>query len=298
MSSLYTIAALFGMAEAFSFPASTALVPLTVAAERVQPANAVLQASVHVAAFAGPALAGLLLAWRGAAACFSVDAVSFALGAALLLALPRVTARRRSNSPASWKRELADGLRYVRGVPALRTLLSLNLVLSLTVSGPLIVGLAVLARVRFAAHVSAFGTSLSAVAGGLLVGSLAAGRWRPRRPVEAFAALVAGFGAGMASLTWAPSLSVAGLVLVAIGALAGVANVMVVSWIQTSVPPALLGRTMSLLLLTSVGLAPLSYAAAGVLATAGVAWLFVGAGATVLVACGVAFAAVSLRRVA
>jgi hypothetical protein len=298
MSSLYGIAALFGIAEAFSFPASTALVPLTVDADHVQPANAVLQGSVHVAAFAGPALAGLLLAWSGAAACFSVDAVSFALGAALLLGLPRTPAGRPSNAHASWTRELADGLRYVRSVPALRTLLSLNLVLSLTVSGPLIVGLAVLARARFASHASAFGTSLSAVAGGLLVGSLAAGRWRPRRPVEAFAGLVAGFGAGMASLTWAPTLSAAGLVLVAMGALAGVANVMVVSWIQTSVPSALLGRTMSLLLLTSVGLAPLSYAAAGLLATAGVAWLFLGAGATVLGACAVALVAVSLRRAA
>jgi hypothetical protein len=69
------------------------------------------------------------------------------------------------------------------------------------------------------------------------------------------------------------------LLLVGVGVLAGIAQIAIVSWIQQRVPPALMGRTMSLLMLTFMGIGPLSAAAAGsLLEVISLSTLFAGAG--------------------
>jgi len=52
-------------------------------------------------------------------------------------------------------------------------------------------------------------------------------------------------------------------VLAPLGALLGFVRVAVFSWMQKRVPPAMLGRTMSLFLFIIMGLSPLASAAAG-----------------------------------
>jgi MFS family permease len=79
MPHLFAVAVLFGIAEAFSFPASSSLIPTIVGREFVQPANGILQGSAYVAGLLGPACAGWLLAARGAASCFAIDAASFVI---------------------------------------------------------------------------------------------------------------------------------------------------------------------------------------------------------------------------
>jgi hypothetical protein len=69
----------------------------------------------------------------------------------------------------------------------------------------------------------------------------------------------------------------------------GFVNVQVNVWIQMRVDRALLGRIMSVLMVCAVGLVPLSYAGAGVLAQWNLKGLFVAAGA-VLAATSLAMA--------
>jgi hypothetical protein len=75
---------------------------------------------------------------------------------------------------------------------------------------------------------------------------------------------------------------------------AGFLNVHLVAWFQQRVDRAMLGRVMSVLMFSSLGLMPLSLAAAGVAVQWSLPGMFVGAGALVLV---VAFIAAFQRPV-
>ena len=71
--------------------------------------------------------------------------------------------------------------------------------------------------------------------------------------------------AGLALASLAPVHStLSGTVLLAgTGMLAGIAQIAIVSWIQRRVAPEMMGRSMSVLMFTFMGLVPLSAAVAG-----------------------------------
>ena len=73
---LIALQAVYGAAEAFFGPASTALVPQTVRREELQRANAMLGLSGNVAAVLGPTLAGVLVATVGPGWGLAADAVT------------------------------------------------------------------------------------------------------------------------------------------------------------------------------------------------------------------------------
>jgi len=69
--------------------------------------------------------------------------------------------------------------------------------------------------------------------------------------------------------------------MAAVGALAGMVQIALFTWVQRRVPQAYMGRTMSLLIFTFMGLSPVVASAAGVLMRyVGLGPLFVGAGFT------------------
>ena len=97
------IEALFGSAEAFFRPASTAVIPQTVPEAEIQEANALVAMSNNVCEFVGPALATALVLGVGAGEAFAVDAATFLISAALLV---RMSPRRREAAAGA---DLAGG---------------------------------------------------------------------------------------------------------------------------------------------------------------------------------------------
>lgn len=65
-------------------------------------------------------------------------------------------------------------------------------------------------------------------------------------------------------------------------------NVQLIAWFQQSVERAVMGRVMSVLMSSSLGLMPISLAVAGVAIQASLAGMFLVAGAMVLVVTGLA----------
>jgi hypothetical protein len=89
----------------------------------------------------------------------------------------------------------------------------------------------------------------------------------------------------------------AGLMLV-IGLLGGFMQVSVFTWIQQRVPPALLGRAMSLFMFIFMGLAPISAAVTGwVMKGITLTQLFAACGGTLLVLAALALLFTPMRRV-
>jgi len=122
------IAAVLGTCIAFEMPAISALVPELVQKEEIATAIALDRSVFHGSRLVGPALAGLFVAWWGAAAAFFSNAISFiALIIALLSLPPRTkgTAEEEEQRRSGFK----EGLRFVRSD---RTILSMIALIALT----------------------------------------------------------------------------------------------------------------------------------------------------------------------
>ncbi len=122
------LAALLGVSIAFEMPAISALVPELVKREEIAAAIALDRSVFHGSRLVGPSLAGLFVAWWGAASAFFVNAVSFIALIAALISLPQRTAgtveeeeQRRSG--------IKEGFKYVASE---RIILSMICLIALT----------------------------------------------------------------------------------------------------------------------------------------------------------------------
>jgi MFS family permease len=288
---VYTLAFVFGLVDAFFFPAWTTIFPLLVEKEDLEPANAVTQGSAQLTALLGPAPAGLLISTVGIAAAFAVDAASFVWSAAAF-SLMRATRRQVAapvqpapNPPPNpgVLRGIREGLRYAWGDPVIRAILVVIAAINLGFAGPFMVGAAALARGRFALGATALGILLSAAGGGALLGTLAAGLLeRPPHRGRMLITVSLLLSVGVAGLAFAPNVWTAAAIVLPIGIAAGFTNIIVVSWLQGRGDPAMVGRLMALVMLASTGLQPLSYVIAGALVDWHLEAMFLGAGCLIL----------------
>jgi MFS family permease len=122
------LAAVLGVVIAFEMPAISALVPELVRREQIATAIALDRSVFHGSRLIGPSVAGMLVAWWGAAAAFFANALSFL---ALIIALVSLPARVAGSAEEEEQRRsgFKEGLRYVRSD---RTILSMISLIALT----------------------------------------------------------------------------------------------------------------------------------------------------------------------
>jgi DHA3 family tetracycline resistance protein-like MFS transporter len=252
-----------GTGEAFFGPAFGAIVPDIVAAEHLVQANALDQLVSQAALrLAGPALGGFVVAAVGPGVAFLGDAGTFAVSAACVAALRvRTVPVERARSA---RRELVEGLAYVRRQPWLwATLIAASLSL-LFFLGPIEVLLPYVVRNELGAGAGGYGAVLAATGIGAVAMSLILSQTGvPRRyltfmyatwGVATLPFLVYAFGTSL----W----QFAAFALVE-GACMTAGMVVWGTLMSTRVPPELRGRVHSLDWFVSIGLTPLSFALTG-----------------------------------
>ena len=286
---LVPIAVVLGVGEGLFLPGSFSIIPTLLPDEDLQAGNALASSGTMLATFIGPALGGVLVALVGSAPAFGLDAVSFVVSA---LTLAGVRAEKRPYptggavragaeltrlEPGGVAAASADATPGVRSIGqptlpqvlaserVLQIILLINVAANLCAGGESEVGLPALAHGPFHAGAAGYGALIAAFGAGALVGTLVAGQMHsPRRPamVGSFAFLAeAGF---MAAVPFLGGTVGAAVALIAFGALNGFGNVTTITAFQRWAPPAMLGRLMGLLLLTSFGVFPISVALAAV----------------------------------
>jgi MFS family permease len=121
-------AALLGISIAFEMPAISALVPELVRGDEIAAAVAMDRSVFHGSRLVGPSLAGLCIAWWGAASAFFANALSFL---ALIVALISLPKRPVGTAEEEEQRRsgIMDGFRYVRSN---RTILSMIALIACT----------------------------------------------------------------------------------------------------------------------------------------------------------------------
>jgi MFS family permease len=283
---VYALTLGLGMVNALDMPTRQAFVGELVGPDDLMNAVALNATVFNSGRVIGPAIAGLLLASFGAAACFGINAISF-LPVIAGLTMMRFPSAKRERPTISHLARLREGLSYVRGEPAV--LLPIALVGFVGTFGlNFSVWIPLLAKDEFATGAAGFGLLMSSLGVGSLVGALSLA-FGGRKPGWS-AMLTTATALGVLELC----LAVAGAArlpyLVALPILAGLGFSMsrtmatANTTVQMTAPAALRGRVMSVYMTVFAGTVPIGALIVGSVAEA------LGTPASIAVGGGIAIA--------
>jgi predicted MFS family arabinose efflux permease len=249
--------------------AAPALVPSLVPQAALGAANSRLELARSIAFAAGPALAGALVAWAGAASAFVLAAVLSAAAVALLLRLPE--APRGAPRTRHVMQELRDGARLVWRHALLRPILFTAIAWNIAWF-VLQAAYVPYAMRSLGLDASGVGVTLACYGAGMVVGALLAARVLRALPFGR-AILVGPFTSVAASLVMAATL------LWPTGGLAAISFFMFgagpILWAitsttlrQTVTPGAMLGQVSAIFLTVNTGVRPIGAALGGAIGAA------------------------------
>lgn len=284
-----------GVVDTLDMPARQTLQVDLVGIDDLQSAVSLNATAFNAGRIVGPAIAGVIVGAYGEGVCFLVNAVSFlAVLIALLLIRPQV---RPAAGARSLRTDLVAGLRFAWESPPVRSAL-------LAVAITSVAGLSyatllpVVARDVLHGGARGYGMLLAGAGVGAILGALgtAAGRGsegRGRRALIAQATL----GAGLVALGSVRHLAAATAVMLVIGLAVAVQLSTTNGFLQTTAPPEMRGRVISIYIWIFVGLSPIGGLIAGMAAEhAGAPRTAAGAGVICLASAAVTGLRVRARR--
>jgi len=306
---VYLLSLGIGLSTAFAYPAGTAILPQLVQPQQLRSANALFMGIRQLSMVVGPVLAGVIISVgaggrqqaladaRGMGLAFSIDAVSFLFSLASLLMI-RIHSDRHPPQPIGGVlTNVAAGIRNIWSDLPLRAFILYAAVVAVFVGGPIQVGLPVLADTRLDLGAASLGILMTANGGGILVGSFLSGigtklaRGRLGLMVLCIDSIA---GLALVALTLVHTTLTGAVLLACVGVLSGIMQIALFTWIQQRVTQEMMGRTMSVLLFTFMGLGPVSAALAGaLLKVISLTALFTGAG---LILTAIALACLNSRQ--
>ena len=277
-----------GAMAAIGFPAYQAMLPDLVPADELLAAVSLSSAQFNLGRVVGPALAGVVIVAAGYAWAFAANALSFVAVIAALLAVRLPPARPSDAVPLG--RRLAEGARAAAAEPGCRLAIGMIAVVAVTAS-PFIALVPAVAVKLF--HSGSRGTAVlvtaqgvGAVAGALALAPLAERFGRGRVLVAA----LAGVCVTLAGYALAPSLTLAAVAILALGA----AYIGVLSGLNTTIqlraPAVVRGRILGIYMMALGVLYPIAAMVQGWVADR------VGLRAVTLGGAGVLAIAVAARR--
>jgi len=221
---------------------------------------------VNLGKLIGPVVAAVLVGLVGEGWCFAIDAATYLAVLGSLLAM-RITPRPRNPVRKQVLAELADGVRYVRSVPLVHTLLIL-LATTAVLAGGYTSMLPVVAARHLDGDAHTLGLLMGAAGVGAVVGAL---YLASRTTIVGLGRLIGStlfvLGAALAALELASSMWVAMPLLFIIGLTLMIQMAGTNSIVQTLVDHDKLGRVMSLYAVAFAGGMPIGAFLQGALAS-------------------------------
>ena len=267
LMSIAVLAVCFGAADGFFQPAFGGIVPLVVEQPMLPSANSWIGIARQGSAIVGPAIAATLYGTVGPTLVWGLEAGSFVVSAAALwLARPRAVDDVQPSLGV--RRDLVTGFRYVAGQPWIWTGIAAATVILMVAMSPYVALLPRVVQAHYHRGVGSYGVLFSAMAAGMVVGSLLWARWNPRR--WRVAICFASFGIndlGILVLALSPWYELAVVAAIWRGFWIGIGGASWMTLITELVPERLLSRVLSLDLFGSFALTPVGYVVAGAAAT-------------------------------
>ncbi|HYX63734.1 MAG TPA: MFS transporter [Burkholderiales bacterium] len=282
---LYALSFVNGTLSAFSVPARQALFAGLVPKTAVQSAVTFNAVAVRCGVLIGPSIGGAALAYGSYALPFWINAASFIgmLGALAAMRLSPVPSHEKAK-PGTLRQGMSEGLRFVWDHAPLRVALALEVVSGLF--GHNITLITIIARDVLGTGAQGLGWLLSALGAGGMLAMIFMVFAQLRHHMRVILTAGAIYSLLLASFALSHWLALSVVLLFMLGTCDGIWGVNRNTLAQTTVPDALRGRVMSVVVLTTRGSAPLGRLQAGFLAD------FVGAPVTTLIGATVIFIAI------
>jgi hypothetical protein len=266
--------AIVGTGLAFYTPAMTGLIPEVARPEHLHQANALNGMAQWIGSLVGPGLAGLLVAAAGPGWAVAVDAASYLVSGALLVAM-RVGWESRAVS-GDFRSQLRGGWRAFRERTWLWAIVTQFSFFGLLVFPPFFVLGAVVAKQSLGGAVS-WGAILAAQGAGALVAGTVMLRVQPRRPLFVAEVVLLAWAVMLGALALrAPAVVVGACAFVAGGSF-GVFGPLWDTTMQRELPPDVLSRASAYDWFGSFAFLPVGYSLEGALThalgVAGTLWL-------------------------
>lgn len=252
---LAALAMTLGVANAFNNPAQQAFVPEMVGPTLVPDAVALNSAQFNAGRMVGSALGGIAVAYLGVAAVFFLNAASFAVTLAALLAMRTSELHAPTGRRPPGRGAIREGLRYAVHAPdVLFVLATLAVVGTFGFNWP--VAAPLIARNVLNLGAVGFGALMGAFGAGALVAalSLVALRGGSERRIVVAGAVIA---LVLVLLGWSRSYPLSIALMTLAGAGATVFTTTANTRLQMLVPAQLRGRVMSLFVLLMAGTTPI-----------------------------------------
>lgn len=264
---VYVAGAIFGLSDAFFYPAYAASVPQIVPPESLPSANSLSGLSFQITGVFGPAVGAALVALGGTPAAFGLDSLSFFASAACMAPLLHIALPRTDDlSTRSPLHDLQDGLKGVVAHTWLWLSIAFFGLVNVFDAGPRNVALPFLIHDHLGLDVGSLGAATSSIAVGSVVAAVFLGRYPRLRHrglmlygSEAVMGLMLVLFGRVPSL---PSLMAAAFVY---GVGISIGNLVWTNTLQEMVPQERLGRVSSIDALGSFVFLPVGFAFAGIL---------------------------------
>jgi MFS family permease len=251
---VYTLAVALGFVNVFDSPARQSFIPELVPTSALQNAVILNSATVNLGRVVGGAFGGLAIAWTGLAIGFYLNAASFVVVVISLLMMrsdqiARPTPRQRK------KGQVIAGLRYVRTTPEVLVPLLMTSVIGM-LAWEFQISLPLIAERTFDGNASTFGTMLTFMGIGAVVGGLVAAS-RANSPARSLSISAIGWGVAITAAALAPSLWTEYAILLFVGYGSLTFNALNKTVIQLAAVPHMRGRVMALWALVWQGSTPI-----------------------------------------
>lgn len=258
---LATLVFAMGAGEAFGFPASGAILPSILPAEKLPAGNVLRSIGVRIAQVVGPGIGGFSVAIIGGRMTFAITAAFFFAGTYLLM---RIVEKPREvvEVPPSFLTDLREGLKTVWHTPWVAACIAMSTLQLMVVLASENVLLPVITRREFHTN-TVFAAAAAMFSIGGSISALIAMRYRAKHPGLVAVIIWGFFGVAPLVLAFPSSKWV-----IIIGYL--IAGISIGPWeaywsssIQREIPQELQGRVFSVDYMGSVGLMPLGMALVG-----------------------------------
>ncbi len=257
------LAIFFGLLAAFEVPTRQAFVVELVGRDDLMNAIALNSSAFNLSRVIGPAVAGVLIAALGLAACFFANALSYIAVIAGLLMMRFPAGARVARGGTGFREGLLEGYRYIAGERWARTLILMTATLSVF-GYSFLTMLPVYARDVLHTGAGGYGLVVSAVGVGAAAGALGIAALGSRIRHGRVAVGAAGaFGVLLAASALAGGV-VSAVLLFVLAGLAMTANgITANTLLQRHAPDHLRGRVMGFYSFVALGMAPFGSLQAG-----------------------------------
>lgn len=284
---LIVLAAFFGMADAFSYPALSALTPTILPTEQLQKGNSFIQMTTQISPILGPALGGALIAMLGFKGVFIVSSSMLVSSAIAVLFIRKENVEKREEETSAWK-DLKEGFSYMRKQPVIQSMIGLTLTINLLFVGPFTIGLPIIIKDVFAGNIINLSVVQTSMGIGAVAGAITLAFITLKKPGTLLVAGIAIIGTlymftGLSTHVY----MIAGFVAI-LGFVLQFVNIPVITLLQQTTEKRMIGRMMSFLMTASTGLVPVSFVVTSILIAVGVSIQ------SIIIVCGIMIVAIAL----